>query len=247
MTSVKAHIYQLTSTSRHQTVCVCHRVISWNLQMTNDKCAGSHQLVDINQQTPNSLSSERCHQLKSATNISDIIWEVSTEICNQPLHWLQWHLCRFTSTSCVQRPFCRHQTVCHRVTSYNDFPHDSFFNHSSSFFSSNTSSPPTLVVFLCTFQKRERCWSSWWSPSFVSIVATWVWVDAAAAAPPQTFNSRWRRNSGVSCNASVGKLQINDNCPGNVYFQGRFNEILTISSAPAAIDGNYHFDSKLCR
>ena len=230
MTSVKAHIYQLTSTSRHQTVCVCHRVINWNLQMTNDKCAGSHQLVDINQQTPNSLSSERCHQLKSATN--------------------QWHLCRFTSTSCVQRPFCRHQTVCHRVTSYNDFPHDSFFNHSSSFFSSNTSSPPTLVVFQCTFQKRARCWSSWWSPSFVSIVATWVWVDAALA-PPQTFNSRWRRNSGVSCNTSVGELQINvaenDNCPGNVYFQGRFNEILTISSAPAAIDGNYHFDSKLCR
>ena len=160
MTSVQAHIYQLTSTSRHQTVCVCHRVINWNLQMTNYKCAGSHQLVDINQQTPNSLSSERCHQLKSATNISDIIWEVSTEICNQPMHWLQWHLCRFTSTSCVQRPFCRHQTVCHRVTSYNDFPHDSFFNHSSSFFSSNASSPPTLVVFQCTFQKRERCWSS---------------------------------------------------------------------------------------
>ena len=168
-------------------------------------------------------ASVRCHKLKSATN--------------------QWHLCRFTSTSCVQRPFCRHQTVCHRVTSYNDFPHDSFFNHSSSFFSSNT---PTLIGLQCTFQKRERCWSSWWSPSFVSIVATWVWVDAALA-PPQTFNSRWRRNSGVSCNASVGELQINDNCPGNVYFQSRFNEILTISSAPAAIDGNYHFDSKLCR
>ena len=104
----------------------------------------------------------------------------------------QWHLCRFTSTSCVQNyllspnnlSWWRHLTWPLFWTIHFSIAPQ---NHSSSFFSLCTFSG-TLVVFQCTFQKQapwKRCRNSWWSPSFVaalSSVATSVLVDAVPAS-----------------------------------------------------------------
>ena len=105
-----------------------------------------------------------------------------------------WHLCRFTSTSCVLHIYLPPPNT---LSSWRHLTWPLFWtihfsiapqNHSSSFFSLCTFWG-TLVVFRCTFPKQEprrRCRSSWWSPSFVaaaiSSAATWVLLDAVPAS-----------------------------------------------------------------